>query len=85
MKKAMEFSRSFVLCGVVLISCLVFAASLSDTVSFLSFPPLSQVSFLLFFFFLGRFGGFFGDVLCASCRASFSESFVIVFSATSCD
>ncbi|CAM6039701.1 unnamed protein product [Sphagnum compactum] len=33
----MEFSRSFVLCGVVLISCLVFAASLSDTVFYENF------------------------------------------------
>jgi uncharacterized membrane protein YeiH len=62
---------------------LVFAASLSDTVSFLSSPPLYQVFF--FSFFLGRFGGFFEDVLCASCRSLFSESFVVVLSATSCD
>lgn len=49
-----------------------------------SFVSPALASFV-FSFFLGRFGGFFGDVLCASCRALFSESFVVALSATSCD
>jgi len=52
--------------------------------SFVS-PAFASFFFSVSFFF-GRFGGFFGDVvLCASCRALFSESFVIVLLATSCD
>ncbi len=47
-----------------------------------SFVSLALASFC---FFLGMFGGFFEDVLCASCRALFSESVVVVLSATSRD